>query len=148
VARAVRVKARVVECDEREAGARKTLNLGHTIGHALEAATAYGRFLHGEAVAWGLRGVASVARRRGLLSAPSWTRMGRALDALGPLPPIADIDPELILSHLAHDKKRDDLGVAWVLPTDHGVLLDHRIGADEVRRIIVELQKGPPSPSP
>jgi 3-dehydroquinate synthase len=53
---AVRLKARIVSQDEREGGARAFLNLGHTVGHALEAATSYSRFTHGEAVALGLRG--------------------------------------------------------------------------------------------
>ena len=68
VAGAAAVKARVVSADEHEAGPRQALNLGHTLGHALETATGYERFLHGEAVAWGMAAVAAIARRRGLLS--------------------------------------------------------------------------------
>jgi 3-dehydroquinate synthase len=139
IARAVAVKATVVEADEREAGARKALNLGHTLGHALEAAGDYRRFLHGEAVAWGLAAAAAVARRRGLLSEEAGRRLGSALSSLGPLPPVRDLEPERLLAHLARDKKRDDLGVAWVLPTDTGVVLDQRVSADEVRAVIEEL---------
>ena len=58
---AVRLKARIVEGDEREGGARAFLNLGHTVGHALEAATQYARFTHGEAVALGLRGALAIS---------------------------------------------------------------------------------------
>ena len=61
IATACRIKAEVVEKDEREGGLRRVLNLGHTIGHALEAVTGYRRFTHGEAVGWGLD-------RRGLRS--------------------------------------------------------------------------------
>ena len=58
IATACRIKAEVVEKDEREGGLRRVLNLGHTIGHALEAVTGYRRFTHGEAVGWGLVGAA------------------------------------------------------------------------------------------
>jgi 3-dehydroquinate synthase len=139
IARAVAVKATVVEADEREAGARKALNLGHTLGHALEAAGDYRRFLHGEAVAWGLAAAAAVARRRGLLSEDAGRRLVTALESLGPFPPVRELAPERVLVHLARDKKRDDLGVAWVLPTDAGVVLDQRVSADEVRAVIEEL---------
>jgi 3-dehydroquinate synthetase len=55
------------------------------------------------------------------------------------LPPVRDLEPERLLAHLARDKKRDDLGVGWVLPTDTGVVLDQRVSADEVRAVIEEL---------
>jgi 3-dehydroquinate synthase len=140
VGRSIRVKAAVVAADEREHGARKALNLGHTLGHALEAATSYERFLHGEAVAWGLRAVTLLARRRGVLSVAGGDRLTAVLDGVGPLPEISDLDPNAVLRHLARDKKRDDLGVGWVLPTDDGVLLDQRVGSDEVREILEELR--------
>ena len=62
IAESVRIKAEVVSADEREGDLRRILNFGHTFGHALEAETAYPRFLHGEAVAWGMR------------AAPTWRR--------------------------------------------------------------------------
>jgi len=68
VAAACRLKAAVVERDEREGGLRRVLNLGHTVGHALEAVTRYRRFTHGEAVGWGLVAAAWIARERGLVS--------------------------------------------------------------------------------
>jgi len=58
---AVRLKARIVAADEREGGQRAFLNLGHTVGHALEAATGYAHFTHGEAVALGLRGTLALS---------------------------------------------------------------------------------------
>ena len=141
VARAVRVKASVVEQDEREGGARKALNLGHTLGHGLEAATEYRHFLHGEAVIWGLRAAAELAARRDLLSADARTRLDDAVNELGPVPGIEGIDVDRVFEHLARDKKRDDLGVGWVLPTDDGVVLDQRITADEIRAVFAELQR-------
>ena len=142
VARAVTVKAEVVEADEREAGRRAALNLGHTVGHALEAVTGYRRFLHGEAVAWGLLAAAELSLRRGLLSESSAGRLRSAVTALGPLPPVADLSVEGILDHLARDKKRDDGGVAWVLPTDDGVVLGQRVATAEVRDVLATLGRG------
>jgi 3-dehydroquinate synthase len=141
VTRAVRVKASVVEHDEREAGARKALNLGHTFGHGLEAATGFERFLHGEAVVWGMRLVARLSRSRGVLSAESTARLEKALDTLGPTPGIDGIELEQILGHAARDKKRDDLGIGWVLPTDDGVVLDQRVSTEELRTVFADLQE-------
>jgi len=141
VARAIRIKAEVVRADEREAGLRKSLNLGHTLGHALETATSYERFLHGEAVAWGLRAALGVAVRRGLLAEHNARRLSEAVDRLGPYPPIHDLSADQVLQHITVDKKRDDLGVGWVLPTDDGVLLDQRVPVDEIRDVFVELQR-------
>ncbi len=139
VMRTIKVKARIVEEDEREAGLRKALNLGHTLGHALEAATGYKRFLHGEAVAWGIRGVAAIAANRGLLANPWRRQLDAAIDRLGPLPPVVGMDPDRILHHLARDKKSDDSGVAWVLPSDGGVVLDQRVSIEEIRKVLENL---------
>ena len=141
VMRCLAVKARVVSNDEREAGSRAALNLGHTIGHALEAATGYRRFLHGEAVAWGLLAAARLARRRDVLSAEGETRMCAAVRAIGDLPDITDIDPESLRSHIGRDKKRDSEGVAWVLPSDRGVVLNQRIATDEAIEVFRSLQQ-------
>src|SRR4029077_5789274 len=67
ITESVRLKAEVVSSDERENGLRRVLNLGHTIGHALEAQTGYRHFLHGEAVAWGMIASAKIASAVGLL---------------------------------------------------------------------------------
>ncbi len=141
VMRCVAVKAEIVGEDEREAGRRAALNLGHTLGHALEAATGYRRFLHGEAVAWGLLAAARLGARHGLLGDDGENRLRTAVTSLGPLPPITDIDPESLRSHIAHDKKRDAKGIGWVLPTDDGVVLEQRVEIDEALEVFRELQK-------
>ena len=69
IAAAVRIKAEVVTADEREGDLRRILNFGHTVGHALEAETHYERFLHGEAVAFGMRAATALAERTGDLAA-------------------------------------------------------------------------------
>jgi 3-dehydroquinate synthase len=141
VVRAVRVKADVVRTDLRESGARKALNLGHTLGHALEAATEYRRFLHGEAVAWGIHAAARLALRRGLLGDAEMDRLCGVLNRLGPFPSVDLIGVDDALARLALDKKRDDLGVGWVLPTNDGVALEQRVNADEVRQVFAELKR-------
>jgi 3-dehydroquinate synthase len=135
VMRCVAVKARVVGADEREAGHRAALNLGHTLGHALEAATGYRRFLHGEAVAWGLLAAARLGRRHGLLSGDGERAIKTSVASLGPLPPLTDIDPQAIRSHIVYDKKMTADGIAWVLPTDDGVALDQRVAAEEAEEV-------------
>jgi 3-dehydroquinate synthase len=139
VFRGISVKAQVVQEDEHERGRRQALNLGHTVGHALEAATGYRRFLHGEAVAWGLLAEAALARECRALSEHGEGRLRAAVESLGELPPVNDIGIDLIMEYLAHDKKKDDLGIAWALPSDDGVVLGQRIEADQVRAVLVEL---------
>ncbi len=141
VARSVAIKAEIVADDEREAGRRKALNLGHTMGHALEAATRYERFLHGEAVAWGLEAAAILGRMHGLLSADAEHALRSAAARLGERPEIADLDAEVVCSYIAVDKKRDADGVAWVLPTDDGVVLDQRVETAEAVEVLRELQR-------
>ncbi len=141
VMRCLAVKARIVSGDEREAGRRASLNLGHTLGHAVEAATGYRRFLHGEAVAWGLLAAARLARRRGLLTAAGEDRLRGAIRSIEALPAIADIDPEGLRAHIGRDKKRDAEGVAWVLPTDDGVALNQRVETDEALEVFSVLQR-------
>jgi 3-dehydroquinate synthase len=140
VMRSVRVKAEIVTADEREGGRRKALNLGHTLGHALETATGYERFLHGEAVSWGLEAAAVIARDRGLLSADGASALRGATHRLGRRPSIADLDADAVCSFIAADKKRDAGGVGWVLPTDTGVVLDQRVETAEAVAVLRRLQ--------
>lgn len=111
---AARRKAGLVESDPREAGRRALLNLGHTVGHALEAELGYGRIAHGDAVAHGLRfalrlSVAEGGDRRFA------ERLGRLLDRLEvpPLPP--GLGAGALAARVGRDKKGDERGLAWVL---------------------------------
>src|SRR5690606_24705298 len=83
IRRSCEIKAQIVGRDEREAGERAWLNLGHTFGHALESATGYTRWLHGEAVGAGLLMAASMSRECGLLTADDVERVRKLLDAAG-----------------------------------------------------------------
>jgi 3-dehydroquinate synthase len=120
IATACRIKAEVVERDEREGDLRHVLNLGHTIGHALEAVTGYRRFTHGEAVGWGLVGASWIARHRELLPEAAYDAIASAVDHVGPRPGVSDLDPRRVLEAIAHDKKARAGRVPFVLPTAIG----------------------------
>jgi len=98
-------KAEVVAQDELETGPRALLNLGHTFGHAIEAGTGYGTWLHGEAVAAGMLLAAKLSQRIGHLTAADTRRLGALLKAAGlPLDPPA-LGLERYLELMGHDKK-------------------------------------------
>jgi 3-dehydroquinate synthase len=127
LAGAARVKARLVSEDFRDAGPRRLLNFGHTLGHALEAAGGYGALRHGEAVAWGIAAALEISRRRAGLSEPEADAVRAVLRALGPFPEPAR-DPALLRPLLERDKKATALGTA-------GILLE-RIGAARVEESV------------
>lgn len=115
----VALKSDVVADDEREAGRRRILNLGHTVGHALEAVHDY-QLRHGEAVALGLVAATRVARRHGGLGEAPADRLVKLLQRLG-LP--TDLDSHLrpgMVEYVARDKKRAADGVLFVLPGEPG----------------------------
>src|ERR1700689_2888440 len=86
IAASVRLKASVVSADEREGGLRQVLNLGHTIGHALEAETHYTQLLHGEAVAWGMIAATHIALSSGKLDSVTAARISNSVLGFGRLP--------------------------------------------------------------
>jgi 3-dehydroquinate synthase len=116
VRRSLAIKARVVEEDEFEQGPRMLLNYGHTLGHAIEAATGYQRYLHGQAVSLGMVAAAWMAVRLGLLAEGDLVRIERALLRLE-LPIRADgLDSAAVLAASRRDKKVRQGQVTWVLP--------------------------------
>lgn len=99
-------KAAVVAADEREGGARATLNLGHTFGHAIETGVGYGAWLHGEAVAAGTCMAARMSARMGWLSAVDVRRIERLFErARLPLEAPSDLTPARFLEIMSRDKK-------------------------------------------
>jgi 3-dehydroquinate synthase len=118
IAESVRIKAEVVSADERESGLRRILNFGHTFGHALEAETHYARFLHGEAVAWGMRAATKLAAIEGMLREPG--EILRSLELYGPIPPLQGISAAALQGRLAADKKTVHGRIHFVLPTGIG----------------------------
>jgi len=120
VADSVRMKAEVVSADEREGDLRRILNFGHTFGHALEAETQYTRFLHGEAVAWGMKAAVHLAWLTGHVSAEDGADILDMLRTYGPIPPLDGIPAENLFARLSHDKKTVHGKVHFVLPVRIG----------------------------
>ena len=120
IAESVRMKCEVVSADEKEGDLRRILNFGHTFGHALEAETGYVRFLHGEAVAWGMRAAVHLGEMTGQVSAEDCVEMLRLIRLYGPIPPVDGIGVENLLARLVHDKKTIQGKVHFVLPVRIG----------------------------
>jgi 3-dehydroquinate synthase len=121
VAHSCRMKAAIVARDERETGERALLNLGHTFGHALEAATGYGeRLTHGEGVAIGMVLAFRLSVRLGLCSGQDSERFTQHLKGVGLPVSIADIpgarpSADALIEHMTHDKKVKDGRMTFVL---------------------------------
>jgi 3-dehydroquinate synthase len=116
IPRSIGIKAHVVEKDEHESGMRKILNFGHTLGHALETATDYKRFKHGEAIGWGMIAATMMALAVDTLGERDAQRIIRLVANVGPLPPLGKITMARLRPILAGDKKARDGRVLWVLP--------------------------------
>lgn len=119
IAESVRLKAEVVSSDEREGGLRRVLNFGHTIGHALEAESGYRRFLHGEAVAWGMIAATHIAAMTGRIDNNAAVRISNAVLSLGELPKVEARSRDIVRL-LQNDKKTCDGVVHFVLPRKVG----------------------------
>ena len=126
ISASIRMKAGVVNKDERENGLRMILNLGHTVGHALEAATHYKAMLHGEAVGWGMVAALWLARKRGTISGSQFERLENLIHLYGPLPPLK-LRAAKIVAATGSDKKNVGGVRRFVLPIgigDAGVVED------------------------
>ena len=115
----IRMKAGVVAIDEREAGLRMILNYGHTLGHAIEAATGYKRLLHGEAIAWGMLAALQIALARKTVGPDQAERIERTIRVYGPLPGFRTTRAKL-LAAAGHDKKNRAGTRRFILPKGIG----------------------------
>ena len=105
VARSCTIKAGIVARDERESGVRAILNLGHTFGHAIEAATGFGAWLHGEAVGCGMVLAADLSRRLGLIDLDCAQRVSRLVERAGLPVRLPGLEANQLLALMQHDKK-------------------------------------------
>ncbi len=133
IAQSVKLKAEVVSADEREGGLRRVLNLGHTIGHALEAETGYRSLLHGEAVAWGMIAATNMALTVGRTDSVTAGRIADAVLSLGRLPEL-NVSARRILARLQADKKTQGGVVHFVLPREIGKV---EIAADVPDSVVI-----------
>ena len=117
ITRCIQLKMDVVQRDERDGGLRNILNYGHTFGHALEALTDYGAWLHGDAVAIGMEVAAQIAVARGLLTNEHALRQHELLRALNLPVRCPDIDTTSVMEKMQRDKKVRAGRMRWVLPT-------------------------------
>jgi 3-dehydroquinate synthase len=126
IAASIRMKADVVNSDERESGLRMILNFGHTVGHALEQATGYKTLLHGEAVGWGMVAALHVARERGTITSRQFERLERLIHLYGPLPALK-LKASKVVAATGGDKKNVGGVRRFVVPVgigDAGVVED------------------------
>jgi 3-dehydroquinate synthetase len=146
VERAAWAKIEVVTADEREHGAtggRIALNLGHSLGHAFEAAAGYGEaLLHGEAVAYGLRAAARIGEEVKVTPAPRRARIEALLDDLELATAPLTYPLGTVLDALATDKKHAGGGLRWVLPTADGYEVRSDVPVELVERVADGLLAG------
>ena len=140
IVESARIKADVVSQDEREGGLRRMLNYGHTVGHALEAVTRYERFLHGEAIAYGMLAAADLAVARGALADRERQALGQLITLLGPLPPIGDLSIDDVLEAVRRDKKVVHGRLHFVIAIEIGATMTvDDVTEDELRAVLVRL---------
>ena len=120
IPRCIRIKAMVVGKDERESGLRQILNFGHTLGHALETATGYKKFLHGEAVGHGMIFATLLGVAIGQLGVKDAARIIGLILSVGPLPRIPSLSNSQLRSLVLSDKKVRAGEIGWVLPSAIG----------------------------
>jgi shikimate kinase/3-dehydroquinate synthase len=135
--RCLRTKLAVVAEDERDGGRRQVLNLGHTVGHAIEAATGYGRYRHGEAIAVGLLAALRLSDRDALRA-----EVAKLFEARGLPTRFGGAAVDDVLAFVARDKKRTGEAVPFVLVHAPGeVTPGHDVGPDELRAAIEEVSE-------
>jgi 3-dehydroquinate synthase len=135
------VKAKVVSEDEREQGLRAILNLGHTIGHALEAVAGYDELLHGEAISIGMVGAAKLAQKLGYGTEilDTYERLFAKYGLPTRIP--QEMGLNAIISAMMHDKKFREDSMLFVIPTSLGqVELNRNVSVESVREVIQQLQ--------
>jgi 3-dehydroquinate synthetase len=143
IRRAASVKVRVVQRDLRDTGVRATLNLGHTVGHALEVTSGY-RLAHGAAVAVGLRAAGLLALQRGMWSRRAHARVLGALGHAGLSVQIAIPSISAVVAAMRRDKKRVGGTHRFVLPERLGnVIADIVVTEPEIRRVLAICSRAP-----
>ena len=119
---------------------RRILNYGHTVGHALEAVTDYQRFLHGEAIAYGMLAAADLAVARGALAERERQALAQLITVLGPLPPIGDLSIGDVLAAVRRDKKVVHGRLHFVMAIEIGATTTvDDVTEEELRAVLVRL---------
>jgi 3-dehydroquinate synthase len=139
----VRIKASMVEIDERETGPRTLLNFGHTVGHALEAVSDF-QIKHGQAVAIGMMAAVKISRRLGFLQEKDTEGLEKLILQAGlpvDLPPMDDTQKEKLLELIKHDKKVRDGKIRFILLRNIGeAFISDRVSPDLIREVLFGYQ--------
>jgi 3-dehydroquinate synthase len=142
IARCIDLKVAVIENDEREQGLRAILNYGHTFGHALENASGYGEWLHGEAVSIGMVVAATLAQEAGLFAASDVTRQNQLLLALGlPIVYSGSVNAHDILAAMQLDKKVVGKQLRWIMPKSIGEVVVMPLPDELVERVVTSFME-------
>ncbi len=136
IERSIAQKARVVSEDEHESGLREILNFGHTFAHALECVTGYEKYLHGEAVGWGMIAAARLAVEKEMFSPRDEERVAKLIAAVGPLPPWPSNPPAQLIAAMQADKKTRAGRLRFVLPERIGRV---RCGVEAEEEMLVRV---------
>ncbi len=136
IERSILQKARVVSRDERESGLREILNFGHTFAHALESVTRYRKYLHGEAVGWGMIAASTLAASSRIFPAKDLGRLISLIARVGPLPAWPDASVARLIAAMQADKKTRGGRLRFVLPEKIGKV---RCGVEVDSQILSEV---------
>ena len=136
VAASARIKAEIVSRDEREAGARRALNFGHTVGHAHEASVGYGRILHGEAVALGMLAEVRIGAALGLTAPEVLPRLRALLRAVGLADNLDKIRLHTLADRIHYDKKKSGDDIRLALPETIGTAKEIKVSRERLARLL------------
>ena len=138
IARSCEIKAEVVSKDEKEGGLRRILNFGHTMAHAIEEATGYTKYTHGEAVAIGMVGAAHISKSLGRIDEAAFNRLQALIDKLGMTSRAKGCDIDHMFKAIFRDKKTINGKINWVLMDSIGKVSIVNDVSDEIVRSAFE----------
>jgi 3-dehydroquinate synthase len=139
IARSVEIKAEVVGKDERESGLREILNFGHTFGHALESATAYKKYQHGEAVAWGMMTAALYGHEIRVTPAADASRIISLIRRMGKLPAWPEVPAKRLIELMGSDKKTRNGRLRFVLTPRIGKAATYEVQSPEKLELVLRV---------
>jgi 3-dehydroquinate synthase len=139
VVKSAQIKAEVVETDERDTGLRNILNLGHTVGHAVESVTNF-QVSHGQAVSIGMIAAAKIAAKMGIFDSGSVTRLKNLLEKAGLMTKLPPVAVKRVMQAMRYDKKAQSGKIRFVLPTAIGqVFITDNVNAAIVEKVLGEM---------
>jgi 3-dehydroquinate synthase len=139
ITRSVEIKAEVVSKDERESGLREILNFGHTFGHALESVTAYKKYQHGEAVAWGMMAAALYGHEIRVTPAADASRIISLIRRVGKLPAWPSVPAKRLIELMGSDKKTRNGELRFVLTPGIGKAATYDVQSPEKLELILRV---------